>query len=148
MGETAYFVMYRTVLDDWDQNVLSMDTRWFAQGARDFLTLRGNDPVLAGKLIDKMAWWSAFGSARGLNGEQKEQRKKMSKHFKVLRRELICERLTAIFPKAWEGGEENCRLEIIEACSKELKEDVNIILDRNGITFEHANTDLGYAVNH
>lgn len=140
-GETAYFAMYRTALDDWDPNVLSMDTRRFAQGARDFLTLRGNDPAIAGYLIDNMVWWSAFGSARGLNSKQKKLRNKISKHLKVLRRELIRERLTAIFPKAWDGGKDACMVEILGACSKELDEGFDIVLGPDGISFELPHLD-------
>lgn len=134
-GEAAYFTMYRRVLDDWDPNVLSLDPVRLAKGAHDFLALRNNDPAVVGELIENMRWWSAFGSARGLDKVQKQRRDELSLGFKKLAKDLLRSRLTAIYPKSWEDGVEGCRLEILEACRTELDQGKDIILNGAGVVF-------------
>ena len=134
-GEAAYFTMYRTVLDAWDPNVLSMDETRFSEGASDFLTLRNNDPACVGALVESMGWWSAFGSARGLSKVQKVRRNALSRHFKALARDIIRDRLCAIYPDAWSDGAEGCRLEIVEACRDELDLGYEIVLGEDGASF-------------
>lgn len=130
-GEAAYFTMYRTVLDTWDPNVLSMDTARFAQGAQDFLALRNNDPADTAELIEAMAFWSAFGAARGLNKEQKQRRNAISQEMKDLARNLIRTRLTAIYAPAWTDGKAGCLAQITDAFKAELEQN-QVILGNEG----------------
>lgn len=133
-GDAAYFAMYSTALDMWDENVLEIDFAAFEQGAHDLFALRGNDPAYVARRLEEMSWWTADGAEKSYPPHFHDRYRDLAIRLKALRKDLLCTRLTAIHGLSWADQVRGALDEVSALFQEDIKAGATFVIDQNGIT--------------